>query len=110
MAHLTVKPGADGRLERDPRILAAIRRRYGEPIQDNAARITAAEAVDTGLMAASWRIRTTARSVQVGNTAHSPEGFPYPAAVEFGYRHHSGRHMPARRILARAIDLARHRT
>ncbi len=83
-------------------------RRLAEPIQDEAARITAAEAVDTGLMAASWRIGRKVKVVTVGNTAHSPQRSPYPAYLEHGYRHHqSGRHIPARRILARAIATAR---
>ena len=33
-------------------------KQLAEPIQDEAVRITAAEAVDTGLMAASWRLAT----------------------------------------------------
>jgi hypothetical protein len=105
MATLHIRSGAQQRLER--RMLDRVEREVAHPIQAEAARITAAEAVDTGLMAASWRIGRRLRSVVVGNTAHSPQRARYPAFLEFGYRHHqSGRHMPARRILARAIATA----
>ncbi len=106
MATLHIRPGARQRLEQ--RMLGRIEAEVAQPIQDEAVRITAAEAVDTGLMAASWRIGRRPQWIVVGDTAHSPEGAPYPAFLEFGYRHHrSGRHMPARRILARAIATAR---
>lgn len=83
-----------------------------ERVQARAAQITAAEAVDTGLMAASWRVRTIPSprgwTARVYNTAESIEGFPYPAAVEHGFRHHrSGRHIPGRHILLRSVDAAR---
>lgn len=105
MATLHIRSGAQQRLEQ--RMLGRIRTEVAEPIQTEAVRITVAEAVDTGLMAASWRIGTRPRIITVGNTAHSPERAPYPAFLEHGYRHRSGRHMPARRILARAIQTTR---
>lgn len=106
MATLNIRSGAQQRLERQ--MLNRIEREIASPIQDEAARITAAEAVDTGLMAASWRVGRRFKSVVVGNTARSPEGARYPYFVDQGYRHHqSGRHIPARRILARAIATAR---
>ncbi len=106
MATLHIRSGAQQRLEQ--RMLGRIEREIAQPIQDEAVRITTAEAVDTGLMAASWRIGRRVKIVVVGNTAHSPEGAPYPYFVDQGYRHHrSGRHIPARRILARAIQTAR---
>lgn len=86
--------------------------RIGEKVQDEAVRISTAEAVDTGLYAASWRVtvirqgRTTA--VRVLNTAKSVAGFPYPAAIENGFRHHrSGRHIRGRHILLRSLNAAR---
>lgn len=85
-------------------------RQLAEPIQDEAARITAAEAVDTGLMAASWRI-TSWRSggtwrVRIYNRAvnrESTPAFPYPLAQELGWRTRNGRHIAGRRILGRAL-------
>lgn len=83
-----------------------------EKVQARAAQITGAEAVDTGLMAASWRV-TTIRGpngwiARTWNSAKSAEGAPYPIYVEFGYRNsRSGRHIPGRRILGRALDAAR---
>lgn len=105
MVELHIRSGAADRLER--RMLGRIQAEVAQPIQDEAVRITAAEAVDTGLMAASWRIRRRIKVVSVGNTARSPKRAPYPAFLEHGYRLRSGRHMPARRILARAIQTAR---
>ncbi len=106
MATLHIRSGAQQRLEQ--RMLNRIETEVAQPIQDEAVRITTAEAVDTGLMAASWRIGRRLKAVVVGDTARSPEGAPYPAFVEHGYRHHqSGRHIPARRILARAVQTAR---
>lgn len=86
--------------------------RIGEKVQDEAVRISTAEAVDTGLYAASWRVvvirngQTTA--VRVLNTAKSVAGFPYPSAIEHGFRHHrSGRHIRGRHILLRSLNAAR---
>ena len=81
-------------------------------VQDEAVRITYAEAVDTGLMAASWRIRPLLRGgwvVRVINTARSPapERAPYPYFQNFGWRTRSGRHIPGKHILERSIDAAR---
>jgi hypothetical protein len=81
-----------------------------EPIQDEAVRITAVEAVDTGLMAASWRI-TSWRSggtwrVRIFNRAvnrDSTPAAPYPLFVEIGHRTRNGRHVPGKRILGRAL-------
>lgn len=83
-----------------------------DKVQARAAQITAAEAVDTGLMAASWRVdmipAPSGWIARVYNRAESPEGFGYPAAVEYGFRHHrSGRHIAGRRILGRALDAGR---
>lgn len=83
-----------------------------EKIQARAAQLSAAEAVDTGLYAASWRVTTfhgpKGWVARVRNTARSEQNYPYGVALEFGYRHHqSGRHIPAKRILARSIDAAR---
>lgn len=85
-------------------------RQLAEPIQDEAVRITAAEAVDTGLMAASWRL-TTWRSggtwrIRVYNSAlnrESTPAYPYPVGQEFGWRTRNGRHIPGKRILGRAL-------
>ncbi len=81
-----------------------------EPIQDEAVRITAAEAVDTGLMAASWRITEWRTAdgwrVQIYNRATNKDSeppFPYPLAQEVGWRTRNGRHIPGKRILGRAI-------
>lgn len=81
------------------------------PIQDEAVRITVAEAVDTGLMAASWKvepIRLPDRwMVRVWNSATNREpggdDFPYPIVQEFGWRTSNGREIPGKRILGRAI-------
>lgn len=83
-----------------------------ERVQARAAQITAAEAVNTGLMAASWRVHAALEGrgwrVRILNHARSPEGAPYPVFQEFGWRHHrSGRHIPGKRILGRALDAAR---
>lgn len=83
-----------------------------EKVQTRAAQITAAEAVDTGLMAASWRVTTfqgpNGWQARTWNSARSPEGAPYPIYVEYGYRNsRSGRHIAGRRILGRALDAAR---
>lgn len=88
--------------------------RLAEPIQDEAVRITDAEAVDTGLMAASWRLTTWRQGgtwrVRIYNRAtnkrESPP-FPYPLAVELGWRTRNGRHIPGKRILGRAMAAAR---
>lgn len=86
--------------------------RKAENVQARAAQITAVEAVDTGLMAASWRVEMIPAPrgwiARIYNRAESAEGFGYPAAIEFGWRHHrSGRHIAGRRILGRALDAAR---
>lgn len=86
--------------------------RIAEKVQDRAVQITAAEAVDTGLMAASWRIDRVQGPngwiVRVWNSARSPEGHPYPCRIEWGFHHHrSGKHVAGRRILGRSLDAAR---
>lgn len=85
-----------------------------EKIQDEAVRITFNEAVDTGLMAASWRVRERVERrrwvVRVLNTAKNRESSPpfgYPFVQEFGWRTQSGRHIPGKHILARSIGAAR---
>lgn len=86
--------------------------RIGEKVQAEAVRISTAEAVDTGLYAASWRVTVfkhgQATAVRVLNTAKSIQGYPYPASLEFGFRHHrSGRHIRGRHILLRSLNAAR---
>ncbi len=86
-------------------------RQLAEPIQDDAVRITAVEAVDTGLMAASWKVEPILTPqgwmVRVWNSATNREpggeNFPYPIAQEWGWRTQSGRHVEGKRILGRAI-------
>ncbi len=85
-------------------------RQLAEPIQDEAVRITAAEAVDTGLMAASWRLTTWRQGgtwrIRIYNRAvnrRETPPFPYPLAQELGWRTRSGRHIPGKRILGRAL-------
>lgn len=87
-------------------MLPLVERDIAGPVQDEAVRITVAEAVDTGLMAASWRVRRLPRAVRVGNTAESERDFPYPQAVEWGFRTRNGRHIPGKRILGRATTTA----
>ncbi len=82
-----------------------------EPIQDEAVRITVDEAVDTGLMAASWKIEPLRLPdrwmVRVWNSATNREpggdDFPYPIAQNFGWRTRSGRHIEGKHILERAL-------
>lgn len=83
-----------------------------EKIQDSAVQITAVEAVDTGLMAASWRVEMIPAPrrwiARVFNKARSEDDHPYPIRIEWGWRHHrSGKHIAGRHILARSIDAAR---
>ncbi len=86
-------------------------RRVADLIQDEAVRLTAAELVATGLMAASWRITdistNNAPAFRVHNTARSAEGTNYPLLHEHGFRHHSGKHVAGRHIAGRSIDAAR---
>lgn len=85
------------------------------PIQDEAVRITAAEAVDTGLMAASWKIEPiltpSGWMIRVWNSAtnRDPGGdnFPYPIVIEWGRRTRNGKHIEGLRILGRALAAAR---
>ncbi len=85
--------------------------KVAEAVQGEAVRLTAAELVDTGLMAASWRITDVSGprriTYRVHNKARSPDGDAnYPYFHEFGYRHWpSGRHVPARRVLQRAAAI-----
>jgi hypothetical protein len=84
-----------------------------EPIQDEAVRITAAEAVDTGLMAASWKVESilTPRGwmVRIWNSATNREpggeNFPYPIVIEFGRTTSTGKHVEGLRILGRALGI-----
>lgn len=85
-----------------------------ERVQARAAQITAAEAVDTGLMAASWRVEMIppgrqwiARVLNTATNKESDPPFPYPVAQEWGWRTRHGRHIPGKRILGRALDAAR---
>jgi hypothetical protein len=95
---------------RSPMIIDALHDR-AERIQTRAAQISAAEAVDTGLYAASWRVAAYVaggRAVaKVFNTARSEDKAPYPYFLEVGWRTRNGRHVPAKRILARSLDAAR---
>ncbi len=83
-----------------------------EKIQARAVELTVAEAVDTGLMAASWRV-TTFRGPRgwVARTYNSAradgDGAHYAIFQEFGWRTRSGRHVPGKHILGRSIDAAR---
>ncbi len=86
------------------------RRQLAEPIQGEAVRITAAEAVDTGLMAASWRLTTWRQGgtwrIRIYNRAVNRDQTPpyeYPLSQEFGWRTRNGRHIPGKRILGRAL-------
>lgn len=78
-----------------------------EPIQDDAARINSTDAVDTGLMTASWRIEPILTAsgwmVRIHNTAESEDGFKYPLVIEFGRTTENGRHIEGLRILGRAL-------
>ncbi len=80
-------------------------------IQDEAVRLTAAELVDTGLMASSWRITDVTGpsgvTYRVHNTARSEDDANYPLFHEWGFRHHSGRHIAGHHIALRSIDAAR---
>lgn len=85
-----------------------------EKIQTRAAQLAAAEAVDTGLYAASWRVTTFLGRrgwvARVHNKARSrsPENYNYPLlALEYSWRSRAGRHIPGKHILARSIDAAR---
>jgi hypothetical protein len=85
-------------------------RQLAEPVQDEAVRITAAEAVDTGLMAASWRLTTWRQGgtwrIRIYNRATNKDSqppFAYPLAQELGWRTRNGRHIPGKRILGRAL-------
>lgn len=81
------------------------------PIQDDAVRTTFAEAVDTGLMAASWKIEPIllpgSWMVRIWNSATNREpggdDFPYPIVVEGGRRTRNGQHIEGLRILGRAL-------
>lgn len=77
------------------------------PIQDDAVRTTVAEAVDTGLMAASWKIEPLRLPdrwmVRIWNSARSEDDFPYPIVVEGGRRTRNGKHIEGLRILGRAL-------
>ena len=82
-----------------PWMVEALRRK-GEAIKAVAEANTP---VDTGRMKASWRVRAAVKDgrawVRVLNTARSPEGYPYPAALEFVTRR-----IKKRRILGRAVE------
>lgn len=102
--------GIDAMLASPP-IRKAVRD-IAERVQDEAVRISTAEAVDTGRYAASWRITDVSSgrriTLRVHNTARDPEsGYNYPLhAIEFSWRHRSGRHMPGRYILLRSVSAA----
>lgn len=84
-----------------------------DKVHARAAQITAAEAVDTGLMAASWRVTTFQGPggwvARVYNTARASGGSGdfYGVYQEFGWRTRNGRHIPGKRILGRALDAGR---
>lgn len=90
---------------------AAAMRHLAERAQERAAQISAAEAVDTGRYAASWRVTVFDNGRRVGarihNTARSPEGTNYPPLLENGWRTRSGRHIPGKHICARSLDAIR---
>ncbi len=87
MVTVTEQPGAQRRLLTHPGLAAGLQQ-IGERIQTEVVRLNADEAVDSGLMTASWRVQVHPGnqriSATVGNTAHSETGAPYPAFVEFG--------------------------
>lgn len=86
---------------------------FAEPIQDEAVRTTAVEAVDTGLMAASWKIEPILTPqgwmVRVWNSATNREpggdDFPYPIVIEHGRLTSNGKHVEGLRILGRALGI-----
>jgi hypothetical protein len=110
MARLVMRPRAQQTVES----LEGVRQsthHTAELIQDEAVRLTAAELVDTGLMAASWRVTDVSGpsgiTYRVGNRARSEDDVNYPLLHEWGFRHHSGKHVAGHHIALRSIDAAR---
>jgi hypothetical protein len=112
MTRVVMRPGGIDALLGTSGIRRALEN-IGGKVQDEAVRITSIEAVDTGLMTASWRLRPRLERkgwvVRVINTARSepPERASYPYFQEFGWRTRNGRHIPGKHILTRSIDAAR---
>lgn len=77
-----------------------------EAIQNQVVQLNAVEAVDTGLMTASWRVTDLSGpsgvTIRVHNTARSEDDYNYPLAIEVGNSRFRGRH-----LLLRSIDAAR---
>lgn len=111
MARVVMKSGWGQRLLAERGVRGGIKD-VAEKIQDRAVEINVAEAVDTGLMAASWRVTEVPNGpsylMRVHNTARSrprsgdPGGANYPYFLEVGTRH-----MRAYHIALRSIDAAR---
>lgn len=108
MARLDLHADLQRKVRSLPGVEQALRG-VAEQIQTEAARTNAVEAVDTGLMTASWRITTVGDGVvRVHNTARSPDNRAnYPIFIEWGWRMRNGRHRPGLRILGRAAATAR---
>ncbi len=110
MARIVLHPDLDRRIANHPGVVRA-GEQAADRVKTEAVRITVAEAVDTGLMAASWRVTTNPAPrhwiVRIYNAAQSPEDFPYPYVQEYGWRTLRGRHIPGKHMLARAGQAAR---
>jgi hypothetical protein len=110
MTRLVMRPGYRQIVVNLPGVRQAVHH-SASLIQDGAVRLTAAELVDTGLMAASWRVTDVSGpsgvTYRVHNTARSGEGANYPLLHEWGFRHHSGKHVAGHHIALRSIDTAR---
>ncbi len=110
MARVTMRAGYRQAVLNLPGIRQGIHH-VASQIQDEAVRLTAAELVDTGLMAASWRVTDVSGpsgvTWRVHNMARSEDDANYPLFQELGFRHHSGRHVAGHHILLRSIDAGR---
>ncbi len=105
MARVVMKSGWEQRLLADRGIHNGISD-VAEKIQARAAQINSVEAVDTGLMTASWRVTEVHSGrtffCRMHNTARSETGFNYPLALEWG-----NSRVRAYHIAMRSIDAAR---
>jgi hypothetical protein len=77
-----------------------------DKIQDEVVQKNAVEAVDSGLMTASWRVSDVSGpsgvTFRVHNIARSEDDYNYPLAIEVG-----NSKIKARNLLLRSIDAAR---
>lgn len=106
MARVVMKSGWEQRLLAERGLRGGIKD-VAEKIQGRAVEINSVEAVDTGLMTASWRVTEVLTGasflMRIHNRARDSESnFNYPLAVEVGTRY-----MRALHILLRSIDAAR---